>query len=96
MQHVMTKHAAVRHSQRGFQTGDLDLIIENGTETADGIFIRTKDVARAVNEIKQDLNRRIKKLERLRDTYVVVAEGRIVSIYRPSNRKQKKILRRMK
>ena len=96
MQHVMTKHAAARHSQRGFQIGDLDLIMENGTETADGIFIRTKDVARAVNEVKQEMNRRIKKLERLRDTYVVVSEGRIVSIYRPSYRRQKKILRQMK
>ena len=93
--HVMTKHVTAQLSQRGFQTGDLDVIMENGTETADGIFIRRKDVARAVNEIKQDTNRRIKKLERLQDTYVVMKEGSIITIYRPGNRKQKKIFRHM-
>lgn len=88
-----SKHATVRHRQRGFRDGDIDLIQEYGTATDDGILLRRKDVDQAMNEIRAEAKRKITKLERLEGTYVAMPDESVVTFQRAHCRKQRSILK---
>lgn len=85
----LTQHASSRLRQRGFRERDVDLILENGTPTHDGVLLTSKDVAEQVAEYRQ----RIVTLERLRGAALFLKGGRVVSVYRPSAAKVRRMIR---
>ena len=85
---VLSKHAEERMQQRGMRPSDIQLICEFGTETRDGYFLRSRDKARAISDLKNLIGR----LEHLDSRYVVVDGNHVLTAYKASTRKQKKIL----
>lgn len=85
----ITQHAHQRLQQRGLREADLDLILQHGTETDDGVYLRDVDVQRAEAQLKM----LIARLRRLAGRYVVVKGENIITAYYPSNKKQKTLLR---
>jgi hypothetical protein len=91
----LTRHAITRLRQRGFRPSDVDLVMEFGTATHDGVLLSKKDVEREVAVLKREsreradseksaeLRRRIAEIERLNGTAVFMEEGVVVSVYRP-------------
>ena len=89
MAEELTQHASRRIRQRGFRERDVDLILEAGTPTLDGVLLTGGDVAEQVATYR----RRIADLERLRGSAVFLAEGRVVSVYRPSSDRLRRMIR---
>jgi hypothetical protein len=85
----ITDHARTRLPQRNIKKSDLDLVMEHGTETRDGIILREKDVIEEIKELKAQ----IKRLERLINVYVVVNKNIMITAYRPRPGKLKKVMR---
>jgi len=78
----ISKHAAKRASQRGFRESDIRFVIENGTETSEGFFLRRKDADLVAEQAK-----------RLEGTFVPWTNGCAVSIYRVGGRKRRHLHR---
>ena len=89
MTYETTKHFETRFRQRGYQTGDLELVLEYGTPRPDGVLLRKKDVDRAISELKLE----IESLQRLSHTYIPVDEGKAITIQRARPWKQRGVLR---
>jgi hypothetical protein len=87
--HAVTRHGIERLRQRGYRKTDLDLILEEGTPAGNAVLLTDRDVAEQVAECR----RRIRQLQRLRGTAVVLAGDRVLSVYRPNRRKLKRFLR---
>lgn len=79
---AVTAHADARLRQRGYRAEDLDLILSLGTEGAEGVVLTNADAQREINRMKRHIHR----LERLRGTAVIMADGTVVSVYRPESR----------
>ena len=84
-----TQHAELRMAQRGLSIQDTELIALIGTEVSDGYFVRAQDY----HEIERQLKRLIDRVRRLQGKRLVVAEGRIVTVYQASLRKERRLLR---
>ena len=85
----MSLHATKRCAQRGVRPDDLDLALRIGTATEDGIYVREADVRTEVAELK----RVIVRLERLKGLYIACPDRTVVTVYRPSHRRERRILR---
>jgi hypothetical protein len=85
----ITRHAIERLRQRGYQGGDLGLVLEVGTPMGNSVFVRNQDVDSLVVEYRQ----RIQKLERIRGTAVILAHGQVLSVHRPRRSKFRRLLR---
>lgn len=86
----VTRHADRRMQQRGFQTPDVQLVIEYGTLGPAGrIALRDRDVDKAISECKQ----RIQRLEHLRGCVIVTDGGHLVTCYRPIGQAGRRSLR---
>ncbi|MGQ0664754.1 MAG: hypothetical protein ACT4P2_14480 [Pseudomonadota bacterium] len=83
-----TEHGWTRLAQRGLRPSDVDLILRFGTEVADGYLLRRRDVSEAVSGIK----RTMQQLERLRGSFVVTGESSVITAYRPTRRKERRLL----
>jgi hypothetical protein len=86
---TLTHHASIRVRQRGFRERDVEVILEHGTPTHDGVLLTSRDVSERVAEYR----RRIGELERLRGAAVFLEEGHVVSVYRPSAAKVRRMIR---
>jgi len=86
---ALTGHAAVRMAQRNIKIKDAELITLIGTEVEDGYFVRTKDGL----ELERFLSDLLERIKRIRGKRLVVANGTIVTAYRPSKRYQRQLLR---
>jgi hypothetical protein len=86
---VLTDHASVRMSQRSVSLPDVELITLIGTKVGDGYLVRAQDCQQIEMHVKRFLDR-VRKLEGKR---LVVANGRIVTAYQASRRKQRRLLR---
>ncbi len=86
---IVTPHAAARLRQRGYADGDLDWLLEIAVETRDGLYVTQKQ-ARALASRYRKLADRI---EHLAGTFLVVENGRLITIYRPNRRKANEVLR---
>ncbi len=84
-----TDHAARRMRQRGFRESDARTVLENGTPSDDGVLLTRRDVAERIAEYRA----RIAELERLRGAAIFLSGGRVVSVYRPSRKKVRRMLR---
>jgi hypothetical protein len=87
---AITKHALARMSQRNIATDDAELIALIGTEVADGYLVRQRDC----KEAEQDLVRLLQSVRRLAGKRLVVRDGQIVTAYRASKAKERRLLRR--
>ena len=83
-----TRHVEERAQQRGFQSGDLDLVAQLGTPTEDGVVLRRRDV----DQVRTVLRRLLADLERLEGSAVIVQDDAIVSVYRPERKQMKRML----
>lgn len=86
---ALTEHAAVRMAQRSISEDDVQLIALIGTEVRDGYLVRDSDY----QNVERILKKLLQKLRRLRGKRLVVADGRIVTVYHPSNRDTARVLR---
>ena len=84
----LTKHAGVRLAQRSIPLKDADLIASIGTEVSDGFLVRNKDCDAIEHQLKQLLER----IRRLRGKRLVVLDGRILTGYHATRRKQRRLL----
>jgi hypothetical protein len=85
-----TKHGRRRMQQRGYRNADIELVMQHGTDVDDGYMLTNQDVHRAVERLK----RRIRKLERLKGTYVVLGESNeLITTYRPDSYRTTRLLR---
>jgi hypothetical protein len=86
-----SQHALARVRQRGLCEDDVEVVVQAGTPLdADSVFLLDSDVAREVGKRKRE----IAVLERLRGCRVVIAgEEMVVTVYRPSPKTEKKLLR---
>lgn len=85
MGYAFSQHALGRMRQRGFREADVDYIIERGTPTGEGYLLTGRDVAERLTELKSEIER----LRRLKGAFVAVADGTILSVYRPGKRKRR-------
>ena len=86
-----SQHAQARVRQRGLCECDVEAIVQAGTSVdGDSVLLLDQDVEREVRKRKRE----IAALERLRGCRVVVAgEKTVVTVYRPSRKTEKRLLR---
>jgi hypothetical protein len=86
----LTSHAATRSQQRSLRLNDLDAVLAQGTLLRDGsVFLSEKDVDAAI----ASRTREIRQLERLKNTRVVLAADRIVTVYKATAKTQRRLVR---
>jgi hypothetical protein len=86
-----TRHAMTRLAQRGFSPGDIEMIIEIGTEVGNGCYLMRE---RDWQEIERRLKRFIDRGRRLVGKYVVTSGDRLITAYHPHSVKERRLLRR--
>ena len=80
---AITRHARIRMSQRAVRESDVDFLLSHGTDMgADRIILTKREAANAI----QGLKKRSPDIERLTGKVLVVAEGRIVTVYHEASR----------
>lgn len=82
-------HAMIRMSQRGFRTRDVDLFLECGTKVSDGYFLRDRDVTTAILQRQKEIER----LERLRGKVLIADGDTVVTAYKPSRKRERRLLK---
>ena len=86
---MLTAHAAMRMAQRGFRRDDIDLVRLLGTEVDDGYLLAERDCAVFVREMKH----LIAQVERLCGTRIVADGEVLVTAYRTTPRKSRRLMR---
>ena len=90
MNHTLSRHAEARAQQRGIRESDIPVIVAAGTPVDDdSVFLLARDVDREIQRRKRE----ICALERLRGCRLVIEGQTAVTIYRPSSKTEKKLLR---
>lgn len=90
MNPILSRHAETRAQQRGIRESDIPVIVAAGTLVDDdSLFLLARDVDREIRRRKQEIS----ALERLRGCRVVIAGETVVTVYRPSRRTEKRLLR---
>jgi hypothetical protein len=90
MNPTLSSHAEARAQQRGIRESDIPVIVAAGTPVDDdSVFLLARDVDREIQRRKRE----ICALERLRGCRVVIEGQTVVTIYRPSSKTEKKLLR---
>jgi len=85
-----SQHALSRIRQRGVREADIPVVVAAGTPIDDeSVFLLDRDVEREIRKRKQEIT----ALERLRGCRVVIAGEKIVTIYRPSRKTEKRLMR---
>lgn len=75
-----TQHARTRMQQRGFRQKDISLVLACATQIDEAVYlVRGREVDRMIAIWKREIQR----LERLRNTEVVLRDERLVTICRP-------------
>jgi len=86
----LSQHALARVRQRGLLEEDVRVIVETGTAVDDdSLYLLDQDVEREISKRKAEIT----ALERLRGCRVVVIGETVVTVYRPSRRTEKQLLR---
>lgn len=90
LEHNLTRHAETRMRQRGFQSKDVELILDAATQMKSNVFLLTK--ADAQREI-QRRRREIQAIERLAGSTMVIAGDQVVTMYHTNRKKEKRFMR---
>lgn len=85
----VSDHAVTRGQQRAIRPHDIDLMLECGTGTHDGILLRRADAERAIARRRAE----IRQLERLSGAFIVVQQDTLVTSYHTNRKKERQILR---
>src|SRR5688572_2468005 len=86
---ALSIHAGQRLRQRSLREHDVELILACGTDLGDGrITLYPRDAERAIIQRKQEIER----LQHLRNA-VVIAAGKIVTVYRADSNRRRKSMR---
>ena len=85
---ALTSHAEKRLQQRGMRIADVKLIMQYGTEVADGYLLRRKDVAKAMSNLKKVMTR----LEHLEGRVVIEEDQHVITAYKTCRKKQRRLL----
>ena len=83
--YMLTTHVQARCQQRGVKERDLDLIVQYGTETPNGLILTRKDIAEVEREVKRLMNR----LSRLQDVFVATDGKTMKTTYRATRRQRR-------
>ena len=87
---TLTQHAESRIRQRGLRESDIPMIVDAGTAVDDdSLLLLAQDVDREIRRRKQEIS----ALERLRGCRVVIVDDKVITVYRPSRRIEKRLLR---
>lgn len=86
---LVTAHAGTRMVQRAIRDDDLELITWIGTEVEGGYLVRKRDSQAVERQLKLLMDR----LRRLQGKRVVIADGRIVTVYHARQTKERRLLR---
>lgn len=87
----ISKHAQTRMQQRGISEGDIELIVQYGSDVRNGLRqLRGKDIDNEVKRIK----RRIQDLERLRNCAVIMEDDAVITCYHLYGKSGRSALRR--
>jgi hypothetical protein len=87
---TLTQHAEARARQRGIRESDIPVIVAAGTPIDDdSLFLLAQDVDREIRKRKREIT----ALERLRGCRVVIAGDAVVTVYRPSRKTEKRLMR---
>lgn len=90
MNPTLSRHAEARVRQRGIRESDIPVIVAAGTPIDDdSLFLLARDVDREIRRRKQEIS----ALERLRGCRVVIAGETVITVYRPSRKTEKRLLR---
>lgn len=85
-----SSHALTRIRQRGVRESDIPVIVAAGTPIEeDSVLLLAQDADREIRRLKQE----IVALERLKGWRVVIAGDTVVTVYRPSRKTEKRLLR---
>ena len=79
----LTKHAKKRMNQRGISNSILEIVLNLGTfknakGEADKIFLGKKEAQNAISNLKKI----IQILERAKNTSIITADGKIITVYK--------------
>jgi hypothetical protein len=85
----MSQHAITRTAQRNLKADELNLAMQIGTEVGDGILVLEKDIKSFVCEKKRE----IEQAQRLVGIRVVNRGECLITAYRVSRAKQRRLLR---
>lgn len=86
---TLTAHAVMRMAQRGFRPDDIGLVSLLGTEVEGGYLLCRRDCDALIRDMKQV----IAQVERLRGTRIVTDGDVLVTAYRASPRRSRRLLR---
>jgi hypothetical protein len=86
---IMTEHALIRMAQRGLRLKDAELIELVGSQLEDGFIVLDQDY----RQLEADLKKILEAARRVRGKRLVVAEGRVITAYYPSKKRQRRLLR---
>ena len=80
---LMTEHARIRGRQRGFSKQVIDIILKNGKKlNAPGeamkLFIGKREYQAVVSELK----RAIQAMDKAKNTTLIIADNRILTVYK--------------
>ena len=89
MRIAITEHAKLRAAQRSIPLSHIDLLLLVGTKVDDGYFVRDNECDLLECELRDIL----KKLRKWRGARLVVQNGAVVTIYKPSRRQERNLLR---
>lgn len=84
-----SNHADCRMRQRGLRKADFSLVREFGSVTNEGFILRRKDVEAAKCEMKGVIS----DLERLTGVALITKDQTVVTCYRPTKSKRKRMLK---
>ena len=86
----ISQHANRRIRQRGLRERDIGVVLEAGSPVDDcSVMLLRRDVDQAIAARKRE----IATLERLRGCRVVLQAETLVTVYRPTRRTEKRLLR---
>lgn len=86
----LTDHVLKRIQQRSYSEKDINLIIEYGTIINENeYFLKNKNIQRQIEIRKHEIQR----LEHLRGSKIVIKGTNVITIYRPSKKNKKKLLK---
>ncbi len=87
---ISTNHLIKRESLRGFQSGDVDYILNHGKQIQNSICMLSSLCRDLVDKHKKE----IKRIERLKGKTVIVEGGIAITTFHMNRNKLKSILKR--
>jgi hypothetical protein len=82
----LTGHGQIRLRQRGFHEEDLAILLRYGSGMKDGTLTLTnRDIEQVIHTMRQ----RITRIERLRGMTAVLANGRVITVYKNTRRRKR-------